>query len=810
MKSFKSRNNKVNTPFQKSALAFGIGLVLGVCALTPVNPAFAQEAQQVETIYLDIPAQDLAGAFKAFSMSSHVQVSAQSRILEGKTSQAAQGKLTVLEALEMMLKGSGLVAKKVGNNSYVIVPENNEQSRGNRLEEVIVNGSYVVNEQLDTATGLGLTLQETPQSVSIVTAQRIQDQQLRSLGDVINNAPGISSKAFDSSRDGLSARGFDVTNYQIDGLPVSWDPAASAGETQTDTALYERVEVVRGATGLLTGAGDPSASINLVRKHADSKEFKGYISVGASRWDNYNASIDVSTPLNESGSVRGRTVLVYEQGDSYVDFESNKKHVSYAVVDADITDNTTISVGTSYQDNDPTASQWGGLPIFFSDGTRTDWSRSDTVGADWTYWASTHETYFMNLAHLFDNGWELKVNVNRTKSTSDMRLLYLYGSPDSVTGLGMGAFPARYDNESKQNDFGLRLSGNFSLFAREHDLVLGATHSEQDFIYNSRDALSGSAIGNFFAWDGSYAEPEWGPKTAYQKHVTTQIGYFAATRLDITDKTKVVLGSRVADWDREDGITNEEYGNSGVFVPYAGILYDVTDQHTLYASYTEIFQPQEERDIEDKFLDPVTGVNREVGLKSAFFDDVLHTTVTVFQTKQKNLAVEDESFVAPANDLSKKVYRAADGVESKGYEVEVVGELTPGWNVSANYTQFDATVSDAGGTSNTANTRFPSKLLRFYSTYTLDSFTFGGGANWEGGNYTDGITNPGSGEKVRVKQPSYYLANVMARYQVNDRFSAQMNINNLFDKEYYSQIGFYSHIAYGEPRNISVSFKYEL
>jgi len=414
------------------------------------------------------------------------------------------------------------------------------------LEGVVVEGSYVVNDQLDTATGLGITLQETPQSVSVMTSQQIEDQDLRSLNDVINNAAGISSKAFDSSRDGFSARGFDVDNYQIDGIPVEYEGGQAGGETKTDTALYERIEIVRGATGLLTGVGNPSASINLVRKRANSDELAGFVSASASRWNTFNVTADVGNALNASGSVRGRAVAVYEEGDSYVDYLSDEKRVLYGVIDADLTPNTLLSVGASYQENEPIGSMWGGLPIFFSDGTRTDWPISASTGADWTHWSTEHKTLFANLTHHFDNGWQAKLNLNRTTSAADLELLYLFGSPDPETGLGMGAFPAAYDNEREQDDFGLRVNGFYNVFGREHELVLGYSHSEQDFIYNSASAVETPDVGNFLEWDGSYPKPEWTEKSRAEDYTTKQTGYYLATRLSIADPLKVIVGTRVA------------------------------------------------------------------------------------------------------------------------------------------------------------------------------------------------------------------------------------------------------------------------
>jgi outer membrane receptor for ferric coprogen and ferric-rhodotorulic acid len=106
------------------------------------------------------------------------------------------------------------------------------------LEEVIVESTYTTGDRLDTATGLGLTIAETPQSVSVMTFERILDQNLRSLSDVVNGAPGISAKLFDSSRHSFSARGFPIDNYQVDGVPMEWSSGGDAGETESDTALY--------------------------------------------------------------------------------------------------------------------------------------------------------------------------------------------------------------------------------------------------------------------------------------------------------------------------------------------------------------------------------------------------------------------------------------------------------------------------------------------------------------------------------------------------------------------------------------------
>ena len=684
-----------------------------------------------------------------------------------------------------------------------------DNARGND-EEIVVTGSYTTGEALDSATGLGLTILETPQSVTVMTAQRMEDQAIRTLSDVINNAAGVSAKAFDSARNGFSARGFEIDSYQIDGVPLQWESPYAAGESLIDVALYERVEIVRGATGLMTGAGNPSASINLIRKHADSDSLTGSLTATAARWDSYSVMGDISTPLTANGAIRARLVGKYEEGDSFVDLLHDKKLVLYGVIDADLSPTTRLSFGASYQDNDPKGTQWGGLPVWYADGSRTDWKRSKTVGADWTRWATTNQTYFGDLTQQLGDNWSIKLYGSYSVNESRMRLLYLSGSPDEVTGLGMGAFAARYDGKLTQFDAGVRVNGKYQLFGREHELIVGASYAKQDLDFYSYAAEPGTVdpVGDFNAWDGSYRQPTWGARGQDVDQKTKQWGYFAATRLSLADPLMVIVGGRLASWERK-GIaygTVADFGDKNRFLPYAGVLFDLAPNHTIYASYTEIFQPQNSQDRNGDFLPPVTGVNYEAGLKSSFFDGKLTTAISVFKIKQDNLAQADVGYLVPGT--INQAYYAAKGAKSTGFEVEANGEILPGWAVSMNYTQFKAEDADGNG----VNTLFPDKLLRLFTTYnfqgSLDGLTIGGGVNWEGLSYTDTV-NPKTGADERLKVKNYAVVNLMTRYQITDRASVQINAENIFDKKYYSQIGFYNQLAYGEPRNVTLTLRYQ-
>ena len=676
--------------------------------------------------------------------------------------------------------------------------------------EIIVTGSYTTDDKLASATGLPLSLQETPQSVTVMTAQRMEDQGIRTLSDVINNAAGVSSRALDNARNGFSARGFDIDNYQVDGIPVQYDTAYSAGETLLDVALYDRVEIVRGATGLMTGAGNPSASINLIRKHADAETLTGSITATASRWDSYSVMADIGAPVTSDGAVRVRGVAKYEEGDSFTDLLHNKKLVLYGVIDADLTPDTHVSAGISYQDNDPRGTQWGGLPVWFSDGTRTDWARSKTIGADWTTWQSTNQTMFARLEQKLGADWQVTVYGNRTLNKSDMRLLYLSGTVDRDTGEGLGAFAANYQGRAAQNDIGVRVTGTYRLFGREHDLIAGASYASQDFAFYSSSALDTATPGNFFDWDGTFPEPAWGPRSQVVDTRTKQWGYYAATRLSLADPLRLIVGGRLASWERSGTSYGAlaDYGDRNRFLPYAGLLFDLTPHHTLYASYTKIYQPQNYQDQNANFLPPVTGANYEAGLKSTFFDGRLNTAISVFRIEQDNLAQQIPNEYVNGDPTLGLAYRAAKGARSTGFEIEANGEILRGWQVAANYTQFKA--KDASDVR--INSLYPQKLLRLFTTYAfdggLDGLTLGGGVNWEGLSYTD-TTNAVTGAAERLEVRPYALVNLMARYQLRNGLSAQINVENLFDKTYYSQIGFYNQLAYGEPRNVTLTLRYQ-
>ena len=670
-------------------------------------------------------------------------------------------------------------------------------------------GAYVSGASR-TATPLNMSVRETPQSVTVVTQQRIEDQGMLTITDVLNNTTGVSVNQYETSRGQFNARGFDINTLLIDGVPTSWQQPWSSGEIFTSLATYDRVEVVRGATGLTTGTGEPSAAINLVRKRASSKVFTGTVELGVGSWAQRRALVDLSTPLNADKTVRARVVSEYDTSNSYVRGLGRDNGTFFATFEADLGPRTLLTAGLSRQKFDTQRPMWGGLPVWYAEGLWTDWDRSKSSSADWARWNTTYQTYFASLEHRFSNDWKLKLSYNRGDRRADSYLFYQAGSPSLFTGLGMFTLPGSYNVRTKQEEFSLQGSGAFQLFGRDHEAAFGFVSSRQKFNARDRSATTlFNPVVDFNNWTGAAIEPLWGPLRFYERGVTKQDALYGVARLNLADPLKLIVGARVTNYRRiGEGASTAAYElkTRSEVTPYAGLVYDINKELSVYASYTDIFEPQNRRTVSGSYIDPIKGRSFETGIKGEFLDGKLQASAAIFQIKQKNLAVATTDKVIGIGGIPETAYRAADGATSKGFELELNGELARGWNLSAGYTQFR--LKDADGEQ--VNPHYPRKLLRVFTTYRLpgtwSGLTLGGGVSWQGRTYVNAL-NP-FGLTQKVEQGAYALVNLMARYDFDPRLSLQLNINNVTNKKYYGMFAAYGQLTYGAPRAATLTLKY--
>ncbi|MBN7821116.1 TonB-dependent siderophore receptor [Bowmanella yangjiangensis] len=672
-------------------------------------------------------------------------------------------------------------------------------SSDQEVEKVSVLGQRL--EYNTSATGLMLSVKDTPQSISIIDADLMRDFALQNVADIVGLVPGITVQAAETSRFFFTARGNAVTNFQYDGVPVFYSSFFS--EAVSDSVLFERVEVVRGATGLLSGAGEPSAAINLIRKKAQYEQ-SGYLSLQAGRWNSLRIEGDFNTPLTQDGKLRARVAASKEKSDSYVNLAEEDNQQLYFTLAADVGDSTTVEVGLEHAKRRPKGSTWGALPLFYADGSSAaDLDVSSTTAANWSKWDRDNKSGFVNLTHHFNNGWLVKGEYERRDDSMDGHLLYASGYPDKQTGLGMQASTMIYQSDRVLDSARLYASGPFNLFAREHRLIIGTNLTDQEVKSDSFYAADSLEIGNFLTWDGSVAKPNFSDTAIVGENNERQLGAYIATQLSLSDEFTAVLGNRFSRYEFENEVdVSKDYKQSGINTPYAGLIYAPTDAVSLYASYTEIFTPQNYSDKDNRKLEPIEGNSMELGIKSTWLDDRLLVNAAVFKGEKDNVAELDSTVTEPLPDGS-FAYVGVKGTEHTGFEVELSGEINDVLTANLSYTQTKSEKAKGEAFA----THVPKRLVRMNGRYEAsEALHFAANINWQSDMFKDQV---GPGNAYKSEQASYWLVNLMASYALSAQLNAQLNISNLFDKKYYSSIDFYNQGFFGTPRNIEVSLRYQ-
>lgn len=646
------------------------------------------------------------------------------------------------------------------------------------------------------ATGLTMELNETPQSISVIDSEQIKNFAVNNIDDVLQMATGITVERGETNRTRYTSRGFDIKSTQIDGigLPNGWGLVTGAMESYG----YEEIEIIRGANGQLTGVGNAAGTINYVRKRP-TNETEAEIALVLGSDDLQRLQADASFLITESGSWAARVVAVAQDSGSYLDGLEDDRTYFSAVVDGQLTDNSTLAFGVSYQDANSDGVMWGGLPLAYSDGTQADFDVSTSPTQDWTMWDTLNINAFIEYTYTFDNDWEVKTTYNRQDSEDESKLFYVYdafGIYDSKTNLGLASQPGRYDSEFSADLFDLTAKGEYSLFGQDHELMLGASTSKSTDISftNGYDRATTPAYGLTPAFpyaQDAIPEPVWGDKIRYSDLDVTLTRLFGSTKLNISNDLFVIAGFNAIEYSRKGynsggAVDNDESEVS----PYLAATYLITDDINAYVSYSDIYQPQEQYDFDGHFLDPSKGVNYEIGVKTQWFDDSLLATFAIFRAEQDNIAV-----FAGINDLGNYYYKGTT-MDSNGFELEVVGHLTDNLNVTFAYTNL--AIEDELGKS--TSVWEPENLVKFSIDYTLPQLPelmMGLGGKWQSKTENAAAT---------VKQDSYLLVNAFARWNVSDDLSIQVNINNITDEKYITSlknIGFY-----GAPVNGKLSVTY--
>lgn len=790
-------------------------------AVIPVQSVLAADiAATTATVRsYGIPAGPLGGVLSVFATEAGISVSYPPALVEGLRSDGLRGQYGAHEGLMRILSGTGLEAVPKGQGLFVlrrlptgsvILPEVQVSASAERDGTTEGTGSYTTRV-MSTATKMNLSPRETPQSVSVLTRQQMDDQGMVTLDDAIINITGlVMQKGYHAGDSGnFSARGFPVSTLMYDGLPTMTGANGTFNADNGSLDIYDRVEVVRGATGLITGAGTPSAAINLVRKRPTA-EAQSSITVSAGSWNNFRTVLDSSGALNEAATLRGRAVVSLQDSKQFYDDAHIRNQQFYGVLEADLTPATVATLGFHYRNVDNTGG-YQGLPTN-PDGTfLKGLKRSTNLSNDFDFWKQTDTTVFADIAHKFDGGWQVKAAAMWMRPEQDM----LFSGLSNIGGV-FYQDSQHYRLDNKQNSYDISASGPFSLLGRTHELMVGASYrTRENKNWGGWAAYSWSAAGPVvdpYHWDSSsVAKPDI--DMSLWNHVTTvrQKAVYGATRLSLADPLKLILGAR-ATWYEHDQVsasTITDFKVSHEITPYAGLIYDINRNHSVYASWTEIFEPQTSFDSSGSMLKPITGTNKEMGIKGEYFGGRLNANLATFIVTQQNRAVSDLSgpFPCPSTGWG-YCSRAAGEIESKGIEFEVSGALTPNWQLMAGYSYVSAKYSkdsDASRVGELYDGDMPRHQLKLTTNYKLQ----GEYSRWRIGGSIYAQNSIYASDSPSIEQSGYAIVGLNAGYAWSRNMDIRLNINNLFDKNYYQNIGWTTGgNVFGAPRNFMLTGKY--
>lgn len=661
------------------------------------------------------------------------------------------------------------------------------------------------------------SLRETPQSVSVVTRQRLDDQNLRTLDEALGSITGLLVEQQSSIERRYYARGFEIETIQYDGVATQ---RGSGFAVSPDLSVFERVEVLRGPAGLFNGAGSPGGTVNLVRKRTQkSNRIEGQVSAG--RWNNYRAQVDATRVLNESGTVRARVVGAHEDREFFYDVAESKRSVLYAIVEADLSPSTTIGAGVHYEKN-ASVPFYGGLPRF-STGADLGLPRDTYLNAAWSRNDTESTTGFADLNHRFNDDWKLRVAVTRMREDSDDRSGSAFNPVNPATNLGPAVSSFHTLLLGEQSAADATLEGSFNAFGRRHDVLIGANWMQRDYTNTSQLYTVTNPIINPFTFNPyDYAIAPTVPARAGTRTLTTleQSGLFGSLRFALTDTVKLIAGGRVSNW-RSSGrnlitgaYSTKPYKQNGELTPYGALTWDLAPDWTTYLSYAEIFRSQATNfTASGDRLDPATGNNIEAGLKGALYGGRLNASLAVFRILEENRSQSDPANPTPCagSPTGGACFVAEGEVRSQGLDVELTGQLTSTIDMSAGYTwnqtkyvrDRTATGLPSANENQPLSSFTPRHLARIWTTWrpANSPWNVSGGVNAQSVAYkTNGA--------LRFEQRGYAIWSGRIGYQINRNLLAAVNLNNIFDKHYYRTLGNQSGSNwYGEPRNVTATLQ---
>ncbi|MEH2252550.1 TonB-dependent siderophore receptor [Nostoc sp.] len=661
---------------------------------------------------------------------------------------------------------------------------------GDQPIELVVTGEqdgYRVPDA-STATKTDTPLRDIPQSIQVIPRQIIDDQKTIRLRDILQNVSGVTPGAgYQNSFDRVRIRGFTQEITFRDGIRDNF--------ASTDFANVERVEVLKGPASVLFGETEPGGIVNIVTKQPLSDPYYN-VDLSAGNYAFYRSALDLSGPLNVDKTLLYRLNIAYENTGSFRDFINSQKIFVAPVIAWKLSENTDLKLFFEYNDRDykpdrgviAIGDRPGSVPIsrFFGEPSINEGT-------------ATNYKFGYNLEHRFSRDWQLR----QTLSTNIFKSDEIRVQVDELQADGRTATRdiANFGGTT-QEDYRLQTDviGNFKTGTITHKLLFGVDLNRYTNVSNG---FTNGPFASIDVFNPVYFVPITRPTTPYiVQNFTDTLGFYLQDQVTIAENLKLLLGGRfdtVSILQKDLVAQSATNDNNSAFTPRVGIVYQPIPPVSLYASYAESFVPQYGRSRDNSPFTPERSKQYEVGVKGELLDGKLSATLAAYHLTKSNVLTSDPTDSNYSIQVGEQT--------SKGIELDIVGQLTPGWNVIASYGYIDARVTrDNDLPVGNRLQNVAENTASFWTTYELQQGNFKG-LGFGLGLYYVG-DRPGEIDKSLIL-PSYFRTDAALFYKQNN-WRVGLNFKNLFDINYYLETQGRDVVYPGDPFTVigSVSFTF--
>ncbi|WP_296615434.1 TonB-dependent receptor [Sphingomonas sp.] len=911
---------------------------IALSALAWSQPAFAQDSSTAASrqASFSIAEQPLGQAAIQFSQQAGIQLVIDAGVADGVVARPVSGTMSIAEAVSRMLSGTGLTWRYLNDRTITIervsadggervlgaVRVQGSQDGGSSLAGSTpvngINGSRDVTatEGTGSYTSGALTvgskaaasIKDTPFSVSVLSSQQLQDQNITGIKDAMERLPGVISQLNgDTAHPQFFSRGFEITTFQIDGgagLQTSNNSASPYGMVQyyggtfipqMDMSLYDHIEIIRGAAGTFNGFGDPGGVVNLVRKKPlDHKQLLVDAQTGS--YGLLRLSVDLAGPLGLDGGLRGRVIATHQDNGYFYDVVKHRTDLVSATVEVDLTPTTLLSIGASYDKQD--GGIWSGGLVRYIDGTKLTVPRSTCLCLPWAHFNTKTAELFGQIDKRIGKDWTLKFKTTYQRQVQDQVSAFVGGpyNPDSLSADhtlltldGSQHNPiVRWVNE-------FTLDGRFKFLGQIQSLVIGgniATNTrtggreyagaswlpddpyanqiivnpltfnpyDPAYSYRGNGDLQYKYNGDMIRTVTIFARGDFSPFKKF--HITYGMNFTSTknnfkqneycTTLDIQGGLDCVRGDLLP-----IGL-NRHFNNPGKstisWPPSLSFRYDLRRDMAVYGTYADIYVDQSQSlDRNNNPLGPVTGGNFEGGWKWSPRGGKININISGYYIRQKNFAIADcHNSWEPDNGTPLCTYATQGGVEtvgsltsccykqdpsverlSYGTDFEISGEVARRWQVAVSYSFNKNEYRDPNrqldpvtGRPDPLQSFSPRHLFKIWSDYEfsdesalrglrLNLGVQGQSITFVSTSYCSVLARTDSGVQycarnvpVHFTDPGHVVFALGGSYKINRTLQLQFNVENLFDKNYYAQVGGTGGgNFYGAPRNFSLTLR---